>query len=91
MAKNKMFFFADYDGFRRVSHPLQFAAVPAAAMNQGDFSAYGFPIANPLTGAVAPGGVIPASQYSPIAGAVLAATPTAMFMRRRSRVLQASI
>jgi hypothetical protein len=73
--KDKMFFFADYEGFRRVSHPLQFATVPTTAMTQGNFSAYGVAIANPLTGAPAPNGVIPASQYSPIAGAVLGALP----------------
>ena len=75
IVKDKMFFFADYEGFRRVSHPLQFASVPTAAMDAGDFSAYGVPIANPLTGAVAPNGVIPPSQFSPIASAVLSSLP----------------
>jgi hypothetical protein len=75
--RDKMFFFADYEGFRRVSHPVQFASVPVGAMLQGDFSAYGAPIANPLTGAVAPNGVIPQSQFSPIAANVLAAMPAA--------------
>jgi hypothetical protein len=70
IVKNKMFFFADYEGFRRVSHPLQFASLPTTAMDQGDFSAEGFAIANPLTGAIAPSGVIPASQFGPIAGAL---------------------
>jgi Carboxypeptidase regulatory-like domain/TonB dependent receptor/TonB-dependent Receptor Plug Domain len=74
--KDKSFFFADYEGFRRVYHPLQFATVPTPAMDQGDFSAYGLPIENPLTGATFNSGVIPQSQYSPIAGAVLAALPT---------------
>ena len=37
-------------------------------MDHGDFSAFGLPIANPFTGAVAPNGIIPASQFSPIAG-----------------------
>src|SRR5579884_48477 len=64
--RNKLFFFADYEGFRRVYHPLQFATVPTAAMDSGDLSAFGLPIANPFTGAVAPNGVIPASQFSPI-------------------------
>ncbi len=68
--RNKLFFFADYEGFRRVYHPLQFATVPTAAMDSGDLSAFGLPIANPFTGAVAPNGVIPASQFSPIAGAL---------------------
>ena len=67
IVKNKLFVFGDYEGFRRVYHPLQFASVPTVAMDNGDFSAYGLPIANPLTGAVFPNGVIPASQFGPIA------------------------
>ena len=35
--KDKLFFFADYEGFRRVSHPLQFATLPTAAMDQRRF------------------------------------------------------
>ncbi len=68
--RNKLFVFGDYEGFRRVYHPLQFATVPTLAMDHGDFSAFGLPIANPFTGAVAPGGVIPTSQFSPIGGAL---------------------
>jgi hypothetical protein len=45
--KDKMFFFADYEGFRRVSHPLQIASVPTLAMDQGNFSGSGLPIENP--------------------------------------------
>ena len=48
--KDKLFFFADYEGFRRVSHPVQFATLPTPAMDNGDFSAYGVPIENPITG-----------------------------------------
>jgi carboxypeptidase family protein/TonB-dependent receptor-like protein len=73
--KEKMFFFADYEGFRRVSHPLQFATVPTTAMDQGNFSAYGLPITNPLNGSTYANGIIPQSQYSPIANAVLQALP----------------
>jgi len=68
--KNRLFFFADYEGFRRVYHPLQFATVPTVAMDHGDFSAYALPIANPFTGEMAPNFVIPASQFSPIGGAL---------------------
>jgi len=67
IVKNKLFVFGDYEGFRRVYHPLQFASVPTTAMDNGDFSAYGLPITNPLTGALYPNGVIPASQFGPIA------------------------
>ena len=65
--KDKMFFFADYEGFRRVSHPVQFATVPTTAMDQGDFSAFKVPIANPLNGAQYPNGIIPQSQFTPVA------------------------
>jgi hypothetical protein len=68
--KNKLFVFGDYEGFRRVYHPLQFASVPTVAMDRGDFSAYGLPIANPFTGVAAPNGIIPASEFSPIGGAL---------------------
>jgi len=73
--KDKMFLFADYEGFRRVSHPLQFATIPTAAMDQGNFSAYGLPISNPLNGQTFSNGIIPQSQYSPIANAVLQSLP----------------
>ncbi len=64
--KNKLFVFGDYEGFRRVYHPLQFASVPTVAMDHGDFSAYGLPIANPFTHGIAPNGIIPASEFSPM-------------------------
>lgn len=73
--KDKMFVFADYEGFRRVYHPLQFATVPTTAMDQGDFSAYGIALTNPLTGATSPGGVIPPSQFSSLAKTVLGLLP----------------
>ncbi|MEI9974951.1 MAG: TonB-dependent receptor [Ignavibacteriota bacterium] len=44
-------------------------------MDRGDLSGYGLPFENPLTHAMFPNGVIPQSQYSPIAGAVLGALP----------------
>jgi hypothetical protein len=68
--KNKLFLFGDYEGFRRVYHPLQFASVPTVAMDHGDFSAYGLPITNPLTGATFTNGIIPSSQFGPIANAL---------------------
>jgi hypothetical protein len=70
IVKNRFFVFGDYEGFRRVYHPLQFATVPTTDMDKGDFSAYGLPIANPLNGAQFPNGVIPASQFGPIAKAL---------------------
>ncbi len=68
--KNKLFVFGDYEGFRRVYHPLQFASVPTVAMDHGDFSAYGLPIVNPFTGNPAPNGIIPASEVGPLSNSL---------------------
>src|SRR5260370_4681612 len=73
--KDKLFFFADYEGFRRVSHPVQFATLPTPAMDNGDFSAYGVPIENPITGAIYSNGIIPQSAFTPLGSAVLSALP----------------
>jgi hypothetical protein len=72
IVKNRMFVFADYEGFRRVFHPVQFATVPTVAMKQGIF---GIPIKNPLTGAVYPNGVVPPSAIIPFAQTVLSEVP----------------
>ncbi len=63
--KDKMFFFADYEGFRRVYHQVLFATLPVAAELSGDFSAYKVSLRNPLTGQAIPGNRIPASQLRP--------------------------
>ncbi|MGD0776593.1 MAG: TonB-dependent receptor [Candidatus Solibacter sp.] len=75
IVKDKLFFFADYEGFRRVSHPVQFATLPTTAMDNGDFSAYGVAIANPITGTPYANGIIPQSAFTPLATAVLSALP----------------
>ncbi|HEX4165116.1 MAG TPA: carboxypeptidase regulatory-like domain-containing protein [Bryobacteraceae bacterium] len=73
--KDKMFFFADYEGFRRVYHQVLFATVPTAAELSGDFSAYNVTLKNPLTGQAIPGNKIPTSQITPFASNVFAALP----------------
>jgi hypothetical protein len=73
--KDKLFFFADYEGFRRVSHPIQFATLPTTAMANGDLSSFGIAVANPITGTAYPNGIIPKSDFTPLATAVLAALP----------------
>ena len=70
--KDKMFVFGDYEGFRRVFHPVQFATLPTPAMKQGNF---GIPIKNPYTGEIYSNGIIPSSLIIPFAQAVLAALP----------------
>ncbi|HEX4748538.1 MAG TPA: TonB-dependent receptor [Bryobacteraceae bacterium] len=73
--KDKMFFFGDYEGFRRVYHAVLFATVPTVAEDQGNFSAYSVSLKNPLTGQAIAGNVIPSSMFTPLATTVLAALP----------------
>jgi Carboxypeptidase regulatory-like domain/TonB dependent receptor/TonB-dependent Receptor Plug Domain len=72
IVKNKIFVFGDYEGFRRVFHPVQFATVPTAAMKAGNF---GIPVRNPITGVLYSNGIVPASAITPFAQAVLSALP----------------
>lgn len=70
--KDKIFVFGDYEGFRRVFHPVQFATLPTTAMKAGNF---GIPIKNPYTGEIYSNGIVPQAQMIPFAQAVLGALP----------------
>ncbi|HTM50129.1 MAG TPA: carboxypeptidase regulatory-like domain-containing protein, partial [Bryobacteraceae bacterium] len=61
--RDKTFFFADYEGFRRISKTLQFANLPTLAQRQGIFTTN---ILDPFSGAVYDR-VIPPSRISPFA------------------------
>jgi hypothetical protein len=68
--KDKMFFFADYEGFRRVYHTPLFASVPTLAEASGVFTTA---VENPLTRVVYPAGTpVP---INPLAQAVIANLP----------------
>ncbi len=71
IVKNKIFLFGDYEGFRRVFHPIQFATLPTVAMKQGIFS---IPVRNPITGILYPNGV-PQSAIIPFTQTVLSELP----------------
>jgi hypothetical protein len=71
IVKNKMFVFGDYEGFRRVFHPVLFATLPTAAMKLGNF---GIPVKNQITNTTYSNSV-PASAITPFAQAVLSALP----------------
>ena len=71
--KDKMFFFGNYEGFRRVERGLQFASIPTLEQRQGRL---GVAVRNPLTGDVYTDGVIPQSAITPFARKVLADLPT---------------
>jgi hypothetical protein len=81
IVKNKMFFFGDYEAFRRVYHQPLFATLPTAAAKTGDLSGYfrsgqNPTIQNPITGAVYANGIVPQAAITPFAQAVLSALPT---------------
>jgi hypothetical protein len=71
--KDKMFFFANYEGFRRVERTLQYANIPSMEQRQGNI---GRPVQNPITGEIYSNGVIPQSAITPFARRVLGDLPT---------------
>jgi hypothetical protein len=70
--KDKLFYFVDYEGLRRIQRTLTFATVPTAEQKAGNF---GTAIRNPLTGVLYSDGNLPANQVTPFAKAVLDALP----------------
>ncbi|HVR70391.1 MAG TPA: TonB-dependent receptor [Vicinamibacteria bacterium] len=71
LAKNRLFAFGYYEGYRNQSGLTQTLLVPTAAQRRGDFS--GSPaVRDPLTGQPFPGNVIPAGRLDPIAQRLLA-------------------
>lgn len=70
--KEKLFFFADYEGSRQISKNIRFTTLPTMEMRQGRL-----PVAvrNPITGQVFNDGVIPGAQITRFASAVLADLP----------------
>ena len=62
--KNKTFFFADYEGLRRVTRTLSYLTIPTVDQRNGIF---GIPIKNPYTGEVYSSGVVPPSLITAFA------------------------
>lgn len=72
VVKDRMFFFANYEGFRRVERGLQFASIPTLDQRAGRL---GIPVRNPLTGELYADGVIAPSAVTPFARKVLGDLP----------------
>ncbi len=70
--KDKLFFFADYEGYRRVRRGLQLSTLPTMEQRAGQL---GVPIANPLTGEIYSNGIVPSSAITPFARKVLSELP----------------
>jgi hypothetical protein len=94
--KDKLFYFGDYEGFRRNLRTALQATLPTAQMAKGTFvdaKGNAIPITNPYTGTVYSTGVIPIStlqasgaQVSPLALLVLGYLPTGSLSTQSSGV-----
>lgn len=72
IVKDKIFFFSNYEGFRRTQRAVAFATLPSMTARTGRL---GIPILDPITGAIYGDGVIPQSRITPWARAVLDGLP----------------
>ncbi|MEO8072513.1 MAG: TonB-dependent receptor [Acidobacteriota bacterium] len=76
--KNRLFFFMDYEGYRRIAKQVSFATLPTLEQRQGIFrNANGtpIPIRNPLTGTVYANGIVPQSDITGFAAKVFGDLP----------------
>ena len=69
--KDKLFFFADYEGTRTVSRAVSYLSLPTIPMKQG---VLGVAVNNPLTGMTF-SGTVPASQWTAFAQKVINDSP----------------
>ena len=74
IAKNKLFFFGNFQGSRQDAPGFGTASVAPASWRIGDLSSIATPIIDPLTGQQFPGNVIPTSRISSVARAILSDT-----------------
>jgi len=74
IVKNKLFFFANYQGSRQDAPGFGTQSVAPEAWRRGDLSSVTTPIRDPLTGLPFPGNQIPVSRFSPVARALLGDT-----------------
>jgi Carboxypeptidase regulatory-like domain/TonB dependent receptor len=74
IVKNKLFFFANYQGSRQDAPGFTTASVAPEAWRRGDLSSVSTAIRDPLTGQPFPGNQIPLSRFSPVARAILSDT-----------------
>ncbi len=78
--RGKIFYFGDFEGNRQVQGQYSASTVPNSNQRQGIFTdTLGNPVVlhNPLTGAVYANGVVPQSDWTPLAKLVIPALPTA--------------
>lgn len=77
--RDRLFYFADYEGNRQVQATYTTATIPNALQRQGTFkttSGAAVPLRNPITGTVYANGIVPTSDWTPLAQLVMAALPS---------------
>jgi len=73
IVRNKLFFFADYEGFRQLQHYFNYDSIPSMTDRQGILPVS---VVDPLTNVVYPANTqIPVAQLNPFAAAVLNSLP----------------
>jgi hypothetical protein len=75
---DRLFYFADYEGNRQVQAQYAAATVPTDLQRQGIFQTTAgapVPLRNPITGTVYANGIVPQSDWTPLATAVINALP----------------
>ncbi len=76
--KDRLFYFADYEGNRQVQGQYTAATVPTNLQRQGIFETTAgapVPLRNPITGTVYADGIVPQSDWTPLAKLVFNALP----------------
>ncbi|MFN7934126.1 MAG: carboxypeptidase regulatory-like domain-containing protein [Bryobacteraceae bacterium] len=87
IVKNRVFFFASYEGTPDRQSSFQTVVTPTVAMKQGNMSASALPIFDPLTGAASgsgrtpfAGNILPAARISPIIKKMVDLTPNPNYL-----------
>ncbi|MEK7405271.1 MAG: TonB-dependent receptor [Acidobacteriota bacterium] len=86
IVRNRLFYFASYEGMLERRTGATFATVPTAGIRSGDMSASPRPVYDPLTGnpdgsgrTALPGNIVPRSRIDPIVQKLVALTPPPTF------------
>lgn len=78
IARNKTFFFYNFEGLIRHDSDTRVATVPSIEMRRGDFSGLPSPIRDPQTGQPFPGNIIPAQRIHPFGATMMSWYPLPM-------------
>lgn len=78
--RDRLFFFGDYEGNRQVQATYATATVPTDLQRKGIFqttAGAAVPLRNPITGTVYANGIVPQTDWTPLANLVINALPPA--------------